>query len=269
MHAAPSIPDSAPKRADTSRTSARLIGSARAATTSRAGASSSSPAAIAPPPTTTTSGLKMLTSETTPRPRRSPIIRMTSAAGGSSSWASSVTSAPVISRPESSACPSALLGSERATRSPSAPMAWPDTSASRQPWFGQLPGHGGPSASTMMWPSSAAAPRRPYTRRPSTSRPPPMPVPSVSMIALLAPARLAQPPLGQQRRVAVVVDGHRQAEALGEHVAHRHPVQRQVVGVERDAASPDRRDTGCRAPPPAPARTPPRRPPAPPLRAGR
>ena len=62
-----------------------------------------------------------------------------------------------------------------------------------------------------------------------------MPVPSVSMIALLRPARLAQPPLGEHRRVAVVVDGDRQAEALGEHVAHRHAVQRQVVGVERDA----------------------------------
>ena len=48
-------------------------------------------------------------------------------------------------------------------------------------------------------------------------------------------ARLAQPRLREQRRVAVVVDRDRQAEALGQHVAHRDAVQRQVVGVERHA----------------------------------
>ena len=96
-----------------------------------------------------------------PTPRRSPITRIDSAATGSPSKAISVTSGPVSGRPSSSACPSGVSGS-RATRSAaSRTSADPEATASRQPQFGQLPWHGGPSMSTTMWPSSAAAPTQP------------------------------------------------------------------------------------------------------------
>ena len=62
-----------------------------------------------------------------------------------------------------------------------------------------------------------------------------MPVPSVSMIALLRPARLAAAPLGEHRRVGVVVDDDGQPEPLGQQVAHGDAAQRQMVGVQRDA----------------------------------
>ena len=44
--------------------------------------------------------------------------------------------------------------------------------------------------------------------------------------------------LGQHRRVAVVVNHHRQPEPLAHHLAERHPVQRQVVRPARHAGVP-------------------------------
>ena len=49
------------------------------------------------------------------------------------------------------------------------------------------------------------------------------------------PARRAVTVLGQQRDVRVVVGPHRQAEALGHHVAKRHAAQRQVHRAVDDA----------------------------------
>ena len=161
-----------------------------------------------------------------------------------------------------------VSGASRARRSPSRPIAWPDTSASRQPWPGQLPGHGGPSASTMMCPSSAAAPCAPCTRRPSTSRPAADAGPERQHDRVARAARLAPAPLREHRRVAVVVDGDGQPEPLGQHVADRDALQRQVVGVQGDAGRQDRPGRGSRARLRAPARAPPRRPPARPPRAG-
>ena len=65
-----------------------------------------------------------------------------------------------------------------------------------------------------------------------------MPVPRVSRTASRAPARRAPAPLGQQRGVAVVVDEHRQAGALGEHVARRDVLQREVVRRAGHAGAP-------------------------------
>ena len=140
----------APRRARAPARAARI--------SARAGPSSISPAAITPPPITMTSGLSMFTRLESPTPSARPTTSSASRATGSPSWASSVTNGPVSSRPSSSAWPSAVSG-RRATRSAaSRTSAEPEAITSRQPRFGQLPWHGGPSMSTTMWPSSAPAP---------------------------------------------------------------------------------------------------------------
>ena len=97
-----------------------------------------------------------------------------------------------------------------------------------------------------MWPSSPAAPVAPRTSSPSTTIAPPIPVPSVSITACAGAARRPEAVLGEHRRVGVVVDDDRQAEALGHQVAERHVLDRQVVGEDRDAALRGRSARGCR-----------------------
>ena len=88
--------------------------------------------------------------------------------------------------------------------------------------------------STTMWPSSAAAPTQPrYSRPPSTS-PPPIPVPIVSIATSAAPLAAPGARLGPDRAVGVVVDLHRQPEALGHEVGEGQVGERQVDGLDRD-----------------------------------
>ena len=124
-----------------------------------------------------------------PTPRRSPVERAsTSRAAGSPSWASSVTSAPVISRPESSARPSAESGAP--ARDPHA-LA-PDRDARRRAppgsrRSGSCPGTAARRRRRRCGRARPPPPRAPRTSRPSTTRPPPIPVPIVSMTAFAAP----------------------------------------------------------------------------------
>ena len=149
-----------------------------------------------------------------PRSRRS--------AAGSPSWASSVTSAPVIVAPRGQRAPERAVG--RLARHAAAPSR-----------ADRVPGHERLQAAVVR---AAARARRPVgvdddvaelgrraaravdERARRRCSPPPMPVPSVSMIASLRPARRAAAPLGEHRRVGVVVDDDRQPEALGQQVAH-------------------------------------------------
>ena len=68
--------------------------------------------------------------------------------------------------------------------------------------------------SSTMWPSSAAAPTAPRYSFPSRTSPPPTPVPSVSITMYRVAAPGADLPLGERRRVRVVVDPDREREAL-------------------------------------------------------
>ena len=156
--------------------------------TARAGSSSRSPPRDAPPPITITSGLKVFTSPTSPNPSRSPIAARMPRASGSPSWASSVTIPPSIALSDASRRPSAESGSASATRSPSRPIALPETSASKQPIPGQLPGQSGPCSSSTTWPSSAPTPVAPRYTSPFSHSPPPMPVPSDTITACRVPA---------------------------------------------------------------------------------
>src|SRR5581483_5661338 len=178
--AAPIMPASAPSSA--ARTGVSFMGaSARARSSSRAGPRISSPAAITPPPSTITSGSKMLASDERPAPSLRAAAVTTSRATASPSSAAPVTRAPSNSASRASAWPSAESGAAAAASRPSRAIAVPDASVSRQPRLGQLPWQGGPSMSTTMWPSSAAAPVAPLYGRPPRMRPPPMPVPIVSI----------------------------------------------------------------------------------------
>ena len=56
-----------------------------------------------------------------------------------------------------------------------------------QPRLGQLPGQGGPSGLSVMWPSSAPSPCAPRKVIPSITTPPPTPVPSVSITRCFSP----------------------------------------------------------------------------------
>ena len=152
---APIIPASGPMRAASTRTTSLPGASARSSMTSRAGASSSSPAAITPPPITITCGLKMFTRLTRPMPSARPIVSIAPRATGSPAVASSVISGPVSSRPSSSAWPSAVSGWRATASDASRTSAVPEATDSRQPQFGQLPWHGRPFMSTIMWPISA------------------------------------------------------------------------------------------------------------------
>ena len=60
-----------------------------------------------------------------------------------------------------------------------------------QPRLGQLPGQGGPSGLSVMWPSSAPRPCAPRKVIPPITTPPPTPVPSVSITRWSSPSRCA------------------------------------------------------------------------------
>ena len=60
-----------------------------------------------------------------------------------------------------------------------------------QPRLGQLPGQGGPSGLSVMWPSSAPRPCAPRKVIPSITTPPPTPVPSVSITRWSSPSMWA------------------------------------------------------------------------------
>ena len=94
-----------------------------------------------------------------------------------------------------------------------------------QPRLGQLPGQGGPSELSVMWPSSAPSPCAPRKVIPPITTPPPTPVPSVSITRWLLAEDVG---LGQRRAVGVVVHEHRHAEARAQLVAQRHAGQRDV-----------------------------------------
>ena len=178
--AAPIIPASLPSVA--SRIGVSFIGrSARSRTSLRAGSSSRSPALITPPPTTIASGWKMLAKLAQATPSRRPIRSKTPIAVSSPASAASVTAIPSTSSPAASSLPSAESGALSAAAWPSRPSAVPEASASTQPWFGQLPWQGGPSAWITTWPSSAPAPVEPRKISPPMISPPPIPVPIVSI----------------------------------------------------------------------------------------
>ena len=67
-------------------------------------------------------------------------------------------------------------------------------------------------------------------------RPPPIPVPTVIITALRGAARRPVEVLGERRDVGVVVDEDGEAGPLGDEVANRHVVDRQVDRGDRDAA---------------------------------
>ena len=158
--AAPIMPASLPRVA--SRIGVSFIGlSARSRTSRRAGSSSRSPAAMTPPPTTIASGWKMLAKLEQATPRRLPIRSKTPIAVSSPASAALVTAVPSTFSPAASSLPRAESGALSATARPSRPSAVPEASASTQPWLGQLPWQGGPSAWITVWPSSAPAPVAP------------------------------------------------------------------------------------------------------------
>src|SRR3954469_9889377 len=178
--AAPIIPASLPSVA--SRIGVLFIGSRpRSRTSRRAGSSRRSPAAMTPPPTTIACGWKMLAKLAQATPSRLPISSKTSIATSSPARAASVATRPSISLPSSSALPSAESGELSPAARASRPSAVPEASDSTQPWFGQLPWHGGPSTWITVWPSSAPAPVEPREISPRRIRPPPIPVPTVSI----------------------------------------------------------------------------------------
>ncbi len=88
-----------------------------------------------PPPTTMQLGSNTFASPLNPTPSQRPIRSTASIAAESPSWASSVTSAPVISRPRATSRPSPDSGQRAAASTPACASAVPDAIASRQPWF--------------------------------------------------------------------------------------------------------------------------------------
>src|SRR5436190_4183586 len=185
--AAPIIPASGPNSASRTATCWLIGGRARARSSPRAGSSSRSPATLTPPPITITSGSKMLAKVAMATPRWRPIVARAPIAASSPACADAVTDVPSIAWPPAASRPSAESGSRSAAAAPSRASACPDAKISTQPWFGQLPWHGGPFSSITTWPSSAPAPLDPRKGLPLTIRPPPIPVPIVSITAFVAP----------------------------------------------------------------------------------
>ena len=111
-------------------------------------------------------------------------------ATASPSWASSVTSAPVISRPSRSLARRAPSpGARAAAAAPARPIALPDATTPGSPRSGHWPWHGGPSSSTTMWPelrgAAGGAADEPAVARRSRRR---CPVPTVSITASSQPS---------------------------------------------------------------------------------
>ena len=94
-----------------------------------------------------------------------------------------------------------------------------------QPRLGQLPGQGGPSGLSVMWPSSAPSPCAPRKILPPITTPPPTPVPSVSITRWSLAEEVG---LGERGAVGVVVHEHGHAEAPAELLAQRHARERDV-----------------------------------------
>ena len=80
-------------------------------------------------------------------PRRLPISSKTPIAVSSPASAASVTALPSISCPRRASCRAPSPARFRPRPAPSRPSAVPEASDSTQPWSGQLPWQGGPSAS--------------------------------------------------------------------------------------------------------------------------
>ena len=160
---------------------------------------------------------------------------ITSQAAGSPSWASSVTSAPVISRPESQRAPERAVG--RLARQPQALGA--DRVTRHERLQAAVVGAASRARRAVGVDDDVAE----LGRRPAGAvHEPPVDDEAAADAGaerqhdrVARPARLAPAPLGEHRRVAVVVDRDGQAEPLGQHVAHGDAVQREVVGVERHA----------------------------------
>ena len=102
---------------------------------------------------------------------------------------------------------------------------------SMQPWFGQLPWHGGPSLSITMWPSSAPRSDRAAIRRSAEDQPTADPGPDRHHHDLAGANGGAGSMLGEGRHVAVVVDEHRQSEPFSHHIAKTNVLQRKVDGT--------------------------------------
>ena len=111
----------------------------------------------------------------------------------------------------------------------------PEAIASTQPWFGQLPWHGGPFRSITMCPSSPAGPDRAAVELAAQDQPAADAGADREHHGLAATARRAGAMLGQRREVGVVVDEHRQAEPLGHHVGEHDVLEREVHGDHRGA----------------------------------
>ena len=180
-------------------------------------------------------------------------VAIAARAAGSPSWASSVTSgagdlAPRRQRAAERRRPGSLGAPARAL---ARRARGPETSASRQPWFGQLPGHGGPSASMTMWPSSPAAPVAPRTSAPVDEHP----AADAGADREHAPrrARRARRRSGTRRAAPRWRRCRRRPAARGARPAGRATARRrsgEVVARHRARRSPARPGTGCRRRPP-------------------
>ena len=204
---------------------------------SRAGSSSRSPARETPPPITTSSGSNVLIALAIPIPIRSPSTRRHHSDGvvaglgarrprrgrrsspfcarmlaevGVAVLDRGVVGQPVQRPPRGQRLQRAALR-ERVARHVVAVLR---------------------SRPMIVWPTSAADVVAPRYRRPLSTQPPPTPVPIVNMTRRRDrdPAVLER--LGQRRAARVVLDVDRHAHALGQQLAQRDVVQRDVDAGE-------------------------------------
>ena len=159
-----------------SRTRSASAGSARERASPTARSRKRSDARERPPPITMCSGSKVLIAlgEPDAEEHPEPVEQLSACWSPSSAALHDVAPAHLAALGERARRAGSPGGpSRRAAASRSS--AVPQQSASRQPRFGQLPGHGGPSSWITWWPSSAPRPVAPRKIRPSITTPPPTP----------------------------------------------------------------------------------------------
>ena len=206
--------------------------SARRAITSRAGSSSRSPAALTPPPITITCGQKMFTMLASPTPSARPITSIAPRATGSPARAISVTIGPVSSRPAS------MRAAERGVRLP----------RDGQRHLAHERGAGGDRLQAAAVRAVAlagpavhvddhvaelrAAAREAAVDLAAQEHAAADPGAEREHHHLVAARAGARARLGEDRAVGVVVDDHRQLQALGHDVREADVVQREVDGLD-------------------------------------
>ena len=200
----------------------------------RAGSSSSSPARAAPPPITTSSGSKVLIALAMPIPTRSPHSSISRAASGSPSWAASTASTPVsLRRRRRAACPAPSPDGRSRERGgqPVEGMAGGDglqrarlRETCRRPGTGPLQVHADERVAELAGAAGGAAVDPAAEHQPAADAGADREHHQVAGDHL----QILVVGLGERGDGRVVVDEHRHAEPLAEHLAQRHVDERDV-----------------------------------------